>query len=321
LTLVEKQGVVDDAHGPSSVLGTVDRLLLMAIERHRMARPSFEPVDGGQASSSGCPCHCIDIPGDHDPHIDALLAPRRREAGTLKCRVRRYERNKLELFIESGYVFVFSAVRSGRDWLISDRPLGSETDKRGHIARLRNHSKDSSYTCIRSRYEGSEAPREILFVRHSTREMADDLPALNMMQGALPLPLPDAYSKLHPWEREQLGTPPPPATAGLDLPSGELSARAKRIIEAKARAPEGTAVVVSRLPKWNNRSQTYELPFSGRANWSSARNFQLVEQGTAGDERVVLLYGKMEEDEFALDFAHPLSLLHAFAVCLTTFSW
>ena len=31
--------------------------------------------------------------------------------------------------------------------------------------------------------------------------------------------------------------------------------------------------------------------------------------------------GKMEEDEFALDFAHPLSVLNAFAIVLTTFGW
>ena len=35
----------------------------------------------------------------------------------------------------------------------------------------------------------------------------------------------------------------------------------------------------------------------------------------------MLLYGKMEEDEFALDLAHPLSLLHAFAIVLTTWGW
>lgn len=34
-----------------------------------------------------------------------------------------------------------------------------------------------------------------------------------------------------------------------------------------------------------------------------------------------MLYGKMEEEEFALDFAHPLSPLHAFAICMTTFAW
>jgi len=79
-------------------------------------------------------------------------------------------------------------------------------------------------------------------------------------------------------------------------------------------------VLESRRPKWNSRTETYELPFGGRANWASARNFQLVERDQSS-ERVVLLYGKMEEDEFALDLAHPLSLLHAFAIVLTTWGW
>ena len=87
------------------------------------------------------------------------------------------------------------------------------------------------------------------------------------------------------------------------------------------RAPESLAVVTSKLPKWNSRSQTYELPFSGRANFASARNFQLVEHAAMQRERVVLPYGKIEEDEFALDFACPLSLLHAFSICITTFAW
>eukprot|EP00966_Prymnesium_polylepis_P194040 4498202-Prymnesium_polylepis.1 len=229
----------------------------MAIEaRSRLARPTPHSLDACEPSSSDCPCHYIDIPGDHDPHIDALLAARSKELGTLKCRVRREKGNKLELFIESGYVFVLSAVRSGRDWLISDRPLDSDGSKKaGHIARLRSH-KDSTFTCIRSRYEGSEGARETLFIRHSTKEMSDDLPALNMMQGALPLPSPDAYAKLHPWERERIGAPRPPAAqAGNDLPAGELAMQTRIAVENRQRAPEGFAAVVSRMPKWNHRSQ------------------------------------------------------------------
>ncbi|KAL1520079.1 hypothetical protein AB1Y20_023554 [Prymnesium parvum] len=275
-------------------------------------------MEDRESSSRGCPWHSIDIPGDHDPHVDALLAPRAKEASTLRCRVRRVDRHQLELFVEAGYTFVLSAVRSGRDWLISDRPLQS-AGKRGHIARLRAH-KDSSYTCVRSRHEESNVQPEILFVRHCTREMDDDLPPLNVLQGAFPLPPADEFARLHPWERERLclgARLPPPAE---DLAAGELAMQTRLAVENKQRPPEGVAVVVSRMPKWNERSQTYELPFVGRANWASARNFQLVEQGGSG-ERVILLYGKMEENEFAMDFAHPLSFLHAFAICLTTFAW
>ena len=35
-----------------------------------------------------------------------------------------------------------------------------------------------------------------------------------------------------------------------------------------------------------------------------------------GKERLMLLCGKLEEDEYALDFAHPLSPVHAFAFFL-----
>ena len=91
-------------------------------------------------------------------------------------------------------------------------------------------------------------------------------------------------------------------------------------LDQRQQAPEHVAILESRKPKWNSRTETYELPFGGRANWASARNFQVVERGGPSD-KVVLLYGKMEEDEFAMDFAHPLSILNAFAIVLTTWDW
>ena len=91
-------------------------------------------------------------------------------------------------------------------------------------------------------------------------------------------------------------------------------------MEGRERCRPEYAVLESRRPKWNPRTETYELPFSGRANWASARNFQLVERDGVKDH-AVLLYGKLEEDEFALDYAHPLSMLHALAIVLTTWGW
>ena len=156
-------------------------------------------------SNSSCPDVRIDIPDMHDPHIDALLRPRLKQEGTLRCRVRRVDRHRLELHIETGYIFVLAAVRFGRDWLIMDRQQSSAGDgitggsganggKGGHIARLRSH-KDSTFTCVRSRYEQPTMTeghaRELLFIRHSTKQMTDDLPALNVMQvGTLPCPVP-----------------------------------------------------------------------------------------------------------------------------------
>ena len=276
----------------------------MAIEDHS-AQTHWQRIKGNDPlapndSSSSIPCVRIDIPETHDPHVDALLRPLPQKEGTLRCRVRRLDRNKLEMYLETGHVFVLSAVRSGSDWLIMDRQQSSDVVALRHIARLRSH-KDSTFTCVRSRYEKSSTVRELLYIRHATKEMAEHLPQLNTMQGGLALPSPDGSNN--------------------DAPAGELAMQTRLAMGEGKRAPESLAVVTSKLPKWNSRSQTYELPFSGRANFASARNFQLVEHAAMQRERVVLLYGKIEEDEFALDFAFPLSLLHAFSICITTFAW
>ena len=86
--------------------------------------------------------------------------------------------------------------------------------------------------------------------------------------------------------------------------------------------PGQAAGLESKRPRWNARAETFELPFNGRANFASARNFQLVVCGNSAHARqTVLLYGKLDDDEFALDFAHPLSMLQALAIVLTTSGW
>ena len=88
--------------------------------------------------------------------VDRLLEPRAPDAGTLRCRVHRIrEKNTLEVFIEEGNIFVLSAVRQGKDWLISERMQGSPAMK--HLARIKSH-KDRTFTCSRGRYDGGEAP-------------------------------------------------------------------------------------------------------------------------------------------------------------------
>lgn len=247
------------------------------------------------------PCVRIDIPEAHDPHVDALMRPIPLEEGTLRCRVRRFEGHRLDLYIESGNVFALSAFRDGRDWLIMDhQPPSDQKRPARYIARLRSH-KDATFTCVRSRYEKSSAPNELLHVRHSVTHENRDQPGLNIVCVALPILSPDGEN--------------------IDVPPGELAKQTYLALDGKRQATKGYTVFVSRLPKWNSRSMTYELPFLGRANFSSARNFQLIEQAAEQSDRVVLLYGKMEANEFALDFAHPLSLLHAFAICMTTFAW
>ena len=171
---------------------------------------------------------------------------------------------------------------------------------RHHVARLRTH-KDRKFTCVRASVEGCAAVPELLLVSHSTEKLSDDLPELNTMMVALP----------------QLDA------GQSDVDTGILHRCVRQVEQQRSQHSTpipGTFILESRRPKWNPRTETFELPFGGRANWASARNFQLVDRDGVPD-RAVLLYGKMDEDEFALDFSYPLSVLHALSIVLTTWGW
>ena len=76
--------------------------------------------------------------------------------------------------------------------------------------------------------------------------------------------------------------------------------------------------------RWNPSTDAFELPFHGRANLASERNFQLVTAlrgKVAADAPIVLLHGKLDEATYSLDFRYPLSPLHAFALALVTWGW
>jgi tubby-related protein 1 len=88
----------------------------------------------------------------------------------------------------------------------------------------------------------------------------------------------------------------------------------------------------SARPTWNPSAQAYVLNFNGRVTRPSVKNFQLVSSGLAAAgapsradaesrtlTRGVLQFGRVDDDLFTLDFAHPLSPLTAFAACLSAF--
>eukprot|EP00301_Raphidiophrys_heterophryoidea_P020826 c5418_g1_i1.p1 GENE.c5418_g1_i1~~c5418_g1_i1.p1 ORF type:complete len:536 (+),score=112.30 c5418_g1_i1:25-1632(+) len=71
---------------------------------------------------------------------------------------------------------------------------------------------------------------------------------------------------------------------------------------------------VNKPPFWSEENECWMLDFFGRVNLASAKNFQLV-QGQDGQE-VFLMFGKMTETRYALDFRYPLSPLQAFGIGL-----
>ena len=60
------------------------------------------------------------------------------------------DKKLLELFVEEGHVFVLSATRQSKDWLISEAPGGSA---KAYVARVRTHPTRHS-----RRYRPAERP-------------------------------------------------------------------------------------------------------------------------------------------------------------------
>ncbi len=65
----------------------------------------------------------------------------------------------------------------------------------------------------------------------------------------------------------------------------------------------------------------YTLDFKGRVKEASVKNFQLVHWDHNADRRggeVMLQFGKIEDDLYALDFTYPMNVEVAFAVALAS---
>jgi len=93
----------------------------------------------------------------------------------------------------------------------------------------------------------------------------------------------------------------------------------------------GTFVLQQKKPKWNERTQSYNLNFHGRVKLASVKNFILIYVGqsraedadvakTEERDREALLFGKLnEQDQFTMDCRWPLSPMQAFAICISSF--
>jgi len=78
----------------------------------------------------------------------------------------------------------------------------------------------------------------------------------------------------------------------------------------------GRPTMSNNPPKWDAKLHSYSLPFFGRVKMSSAKNFQIVQPPDM--ENILLMFGKVKTDVFALDFRHPFGILEAFTVALAS---
>jgi tubby-related protein 1 len=69
-------------------------------------------------------------------------------------------------------------------------------------------------------------------------------------------------------------------------------------------------------PEFNNDMDCYCLNFYGRVKKASAKNFQIIYPGDP--DNIILQHGKVNRDEFNIDFREPFNFVNAFAVSLVS---
>ncbi|KAL6764994.1 tubby C-terminal-like domain-containing protein [Haematococcus lacustris] len=81
------------------------------------------------------------------------------------------------------------------------------------------------------------------------------------------------------------------------------------------------AMLSTKPPEWDEHMKAFTLDFHGRVKEASVKNFQLVHWDHNTDRKgadLMLQFGKVEDDVYALDFAYPLNAEMAFAVALAS---
>lgn len=81
------------------------------------------------------------------------------------------------------------------------------------------------------------------------------------------------------------------------------------------------SMLSTKPPEWDENMKAFTLDFHGRVKEASVKNFQLVHWDHNTDRKgadLVLQFGKAEDDVYALDFAYPLCIEHAFSIALAS---
>lgn len=238
---------------------------------------------------SGCLVRC------YVRHVKSLL-------GTSSC---------FQLFLENGSVFLMAARRRKKSktssYVISQDGEDLKRDTDNCVAKLKSNFTGSEYllwgkTPDLNVHKGYAAEQLCIGFQASTKSIKGGPRCMHVT-----LPLPESS-----WT---------PGSSGTDSLSLALQqAHSKTLPAATERE---LALLTTKLPQWDETVKGYTLDFHGRVKEASVKNFQLVgwdhSQGADGQGNDLLLqFGRMDSQHYALDFAYPMSLHSAFAVALAS---
>lgn len=238
---------------------------------------------------SGCLVRC------YVRHVKSLL-------GTSSC---------FQLFLENGHVFLMAARRRKKSktssYVISQDSDDLKRDTDNCVAKLKSNFTGSEYmlwgkTPDPNVHKGYAAEQLCIGFQASTKSIKGGPRCMHVS-----LPLPESS-----WT---------PGSGGSDSLSAVLEqAHSKTLSPATERE---LALLTTKLPQWDETVKGYTLDFHGRVKEASVKNFQLVgwdhSQGLEGQGNDLLLqFGRVDSQHYALDFAYPMCLHSAFAVALAS---
>ncbi|KAG2185065.1 hypothetical protein INT43_000978 [Umbelopsis isabellina] len=89
------------------------------------------------------------------------------------------------------------------------------------------------------------------------------------------------------------------------------------LAQHKQRDAENILALHNKSPQWNEETQSFVLNFNGRVTQASVKNFQIVHDNDL--DYIVMQFGKIDQDNFTMDFRYPLSPIQAFSIALSSF--
>merc|ERR1719352_2148813 len=75
----------------------------------------------------------------------------------------------------------------------------------------------------------------------------------------------------------------------------------------------------NKAPKWNEQIGAFVLNFNKRVTAASVKNFQLV--SAENPDVVYLQFGRAGKESFTMDVRHPMSIVQAFGMVLSSFDY
>jgi len=85
----------------------------------------------------------------------------------------------------------------------------------------------------------------------------------------------------------------------------------------KQRDTSDLIMLTSKDAEWDKELKSYVLNYHGRATQASVKNFQICH--SSKPDFVIMQLGKIDLNEFNMDFRYPLSALQAFGIALSSF--